>query len=101
MTSDIMGYVSRSAGRRGSCIDALWHVRAPGAAGLQPLIEQGCATRGGWRTSLRVPHCTEFRCLAFLHIPGEPIVIILISTFLLDSLEIFIIAHYCLSFLVP
>ena len=47
---DIMVYVLRSAGRCGSCIYARRRVRAPGAAGLQPLIEQGCAARGGWRT---------------------------------------------------
>ena len=46
----VMVHVSCSAGRRGSCIYALRRVRAPRAAGLQPLIEQGCATRGGWRT---------------------------------------------------
>jgi hypothetical protein len=45
----VMVHVSCSAGRRGSCIYALRRVRAPRAAGLQPLIEQGCATRGGWR----------------------------------------------------
>ena len=50
----VMVHVSCSAGRRGSCIYALRRVRAPRAAGLQPLIEQGCATRGGWRIVLRI-----------------------------------------------
>ena len=48
----VMVHVSCSAGRCGSCIYARRRVRAPGAAGLQPLIEQGCATRGGWRTRI-------------------------------------------------
>ena len=47
----VMVHVSCSAGRCGSCIYARRRVRAPGATGLLTVIEQGCATRGGWRTT--------------------------------------------------
>ena len=46
----VMVHVSCIAGRRGWCIHALWRGRAPRAVGMQPLDEQDCATRGGWRT---------------------------------------------------
>ena len=57
----VMVHVLCSAGRRGSCMHAL-RGRAPGAAGLLLLIEQGCATRGGWRATVTVVLWSESLC---------------------------------------